>query len=188
MYIYRAYLNDGRSYIGQTTDFEKRKKSHKKCSVRGTSKFYKAIANYGFDSFNWDIIEEVDDSVADERERYWIEYYDAYNSGFNSQTGGVNRYKLSDDAKSKIGDANRGRKRTEETIQKMKESHTGKPSGAKGKKWSEESKQRVRGRESTFKGKHHTAESIQKNKEAHLGKYKGMHWKVENGKRVWYSE
>lgn len=78
--------NTGQIYIGQSKNIEMRFNSH--CYV---SKIDLDIANNGRDNFDFIIIEELDESQLDEREKYWISYYDTYQNDFhyNSQPGGV---------------------------------------------------------------------------------------------------
>jgi len=49
---------------------------------------YKAFNKYGIENFTFEEIEQVDNSILDEREKYWIEYYDSYFNGYNSTLGG----------------------------------------------------------------------------------------------------
>ena len=51
-------------------------------------KFHKALRKYGKDNFTQEIIEEVDDKLLDEREIYWIRFYDSFKHGYNSTVGG----------------------------------------------------------------------------------------------------
>lgn len=73
-------------YIGQTKDFERRKREHYNHGYNRVNKvLYSAMKKYGNDNFIMEKIEEVKDEKANEREQYWIEYYDAKNQekGYN---------------------------------------------------------------------------------------------------------
>lgn len=48
----------------------------------------KAIEELGKENFFIETIEECDEDVLDEREQYWINYYDSFNSGYNNTLGG----------------------------------------------------------------------------------------------------
>ena len=86
--IYKATCKTtGLSYIGQTINLQSRIKQHWYDRKDGT-KFHTALLQYGRDDFEWSIIEECDESLLDERERYWIEYYNTYNEGYNTDKGG----------------------------------------------------------------------------------------------------
>lgn len=77
-------------YIGQTVGkIEHRFKEHKNAAVRGCDyKFHRAIRKYGIENFIIEQIEECDNSILDDREVYWIKYYDSYHKGYNSTKGG----------------------------------------------------------------------------------------------------
>lgn len=47
-----------------------------------------AIRKYGAESFIVEEIEQCKNNKLDERERYWISYYDSYKNGYNLTTGG----------------------------------------------------------------------------------------------------
>lgn len=86
---------NGKVYIGQTIQSIK-DRWYRHCGKSGLSKaemnthFKRAILKYGKESFNIEILEEVDSSKLDEREKYYIKLYDSYNSGYNSTMGGQN--------------------------------------------------------------------------------------------------
>ena len=89
--IYKATnIINGKSYIGQTTNFVVRKSYHKRlkgqCWV-----FYRAIKKYGFNNFKWEIIEEdIDEDELDEKEIYYIAKFGTYvgDGGYNLTHGG----------------------------------------------------------------------------------------------------
>lgn len=99
-YIYK-YENkiNGKVYIGQTNNIQKRKNGHKSCSFNPKSNdynipFHSAIRKYGLNSFNFTILEEIDDSknqnYVNDREKYYIEQYQSLISlnGYNVSQGG----------------------------------------------------------------------------------------------------
>ena len=43
----------------------------------------KAIRKYGKENFTIELIEEVETDKLDEREVYWISFYNSYNDGYN---------------------------------------------------------------------------------------------------------
>ena len=49
---------------------------------------HKAIFKYGKDNFTFEVIEEVPKQQLNEREKYWIKYYNSYTDGYNSTKGG----------------------------------------------------------------------------------------------------
>ena len=49
---------------------------------------YRAMRKYGVEHFKHEVVEECDDTLLDEREKYWISYFDSYNNGYNQTLGG----------------------------------------------------------------------------------------------------
>lgn len=49
---------------------------------------YKAFIKYGIDNFIFEEVEEVQNELLDEREKYWIKFYNSYYDGYNSTIGG----------------------------------------------------------------------------------------------------
>lgn len=89
-----------KSYIGQSVDIYRRWKQHKKIG-RGLSEvkyqrnkndpLYRAINKYGVDNFVFEIVEECKDELLDEREMYWIDYFNTttfHGNGYNQTLGG----------------------------------------------------------------------------------------------------
>lgn len=81
-------------YIGQSSNIEHRKQSHinnsqNKNYKEYNSKLYLAFRKYGLEKFSFEIIEVLSDcSLLNEREKYWIDYYDSYKNGYNGNPGG----------------------------------------------------------------------------------------------------
>ena len=92
-YIYKISndIND-KVYIGKTTfNIEKRWNEHCNDSTKVRCKnkpLYRAFNKYGITHFRVEAIEECDDEKLNERESYWIEYYDSYYYGYNATLGG----------------------------------------------------------------------------------------------------
>lgn len=96
--IYKATnLVNNKVYIGQTTQtLQDRIYHHKKDSYRTDRPkvyFHNAIFKYGIDNFKFEVIEYCDNvEMLNEREIYWISYYDSTNKdkGYNLDSGGRN--------------------------------------------------------------------------------------------------
>ena len=78
-------------YIGQAVDVYKRWNEHCKCGLGidtpPGNKLYKAIQEYGLENFTFELIEECSSSKLNEKEKYFIELYQADTYGYNSNKG-----------------------------------------------------------------------------------------------------
>ena len=92
--IYKATnLINGKSYIGQTRQsLTKRQNSHFHNAFTKNQPFvfYQALRKYGKENFTWTIIEDNIKDLAqlNEREKYWIAYYNTFQNGYNMTSGG----------------------------------------------------------------------------------------------------
>lgn len=89
-YIYKiTNIVSGKSYIGQTImsiqDRMNKHYSHAKVATTGTDY---AIQKYGRENFKVEQICECAEANLDDLERYYIQYYDTYNNGYNLTIGG----------------------------------------------------------------------------------------------------
>lgn len=78
-------------YIGQGVDVAKRFKEHAKCGLGidtpAGNKLYKAMQEYGIWNFSWELLEQVPREQLNEKEKYYIDLYQSYDYGYNSQRG-----------------------------------------------------------------------------------------------------
>jgi hypothetical protein len=96
-------ISTGKKYIGQTIQkIQYRINDHFCRSSNSQYKFHRAIKKYGKNNFIYGVIEECDFSVINDREMYWINIFDTFKNGYNSDTGGMNGRLLSEETKSKI--------------------------------------------------------------------------------------
>ena len=94
-YIY-TITNDitNKVYVGQTINPQERWYKHKNEakhieSLPYKSHLYNAMNAYGIDNFSFEIVEECDCEVLDEKERYWIQKLDTLEpNGYNISNGG----------------------------------------------------------------------------------------------------
>lgn len=80
------------SYIGQSTDCCERWKQHCKNGLGignalNENQLYKSMQKDGLYNFTFEILEECDKSLLDEKEKYYIELYDTYKYGLNGTRG-----------------------------------------------------------------------------------------------------
>ena len=108
IYMHKNKIN-GKRYIGQTNqkrlEDRWRKGAGYKPKNNHSSKFYNAIQKYGWENFEHIILEDNIKTLeqANEREQYWISYYDTFNNdekGYNMTSGGGSVL-MSDEAKLK---------------------------------------------------------------------------------------
>lgn len=89
---------NGKSYIGQTIQNVK-ERFYQHCAIKCSQAvlnmaIHRAINKYGKTNFTIEVIEEIESTNLNDREKYWIEYYDSYNNGYNSTKGGQGGIKL----------------------------------------------------------------------------------------------
>lgn len=147
-YIYQIInLENQKSYIGFASNFYNRMKRHFDDFHRieypkiQNSKFYRAIRKYGVENFVVKILEQPLVQDLPEREKYWINFFNTCNNGYNMTNGGNGgdlftnnpnkeiirkKYslakkgiKISEEHKFKISVANKGKKLSEETKRRM---------------------------------------------------------------------
>ena len=100
IYAYRKKSNQKIVYIGQTVNLQERHYRHiKHDPFNENLKEYeyplsRGIRKYGEDEYELIILEEnVKKEELNEKEKYWIAFYDTYFNGYNQSTGGSNPVK-----------------------------------------------------------------------------------------------
>ena len=86
--IYKITNPTNKIYIGKSKDIEYRWKqySYKKCTQQ--RKLYNSLQKYGVENHYFEVIEECDENLLNEREIYWIKEYTSVESGLNLSYGG----------------------------------------------------------------------------------------------------
>ena len=97
-------LVNGKVYIGQSTNMERRWKDHKRMfnykddgSLKYNYPLYCAFRKYGEENFKFEIIEECSEEELNEKEILYIKQYNSYvrwenSKGYNQTIGGENNY------------------------------------------------------------------------------------------------
>ena len=87
--IYKHTAPSGNIYIGQTCKNPNYRWSNGN-GYKHAPKFWNAIKKYGWNNITHEIIESgiKEQKIANEREIYWIKFYDSYKHGYNATLGG----------------------------------------------------------------------------------------------------
>ena len=100
IYAYKKKDNNKIVYVGQTTDIISRHKQHIKYdpfNINNKEFDYplsRGIRKYGEDMYELIILEDnLKKEQLNEREIYWIKFYNTYYNGYNQSTGGSNPVK-----------------------------------------------------------------------------------------------
>lgn len=181
-----TYRPDGRKYVGSGLDCHGRRKSHvSKAKAKSGDYFQKQLSLLEIENFDFEILEECDPIIRLEREKHYIILFNSvYPNGFNmieDPTRGWDylftaaiRKRLSDarklrvtkqETRDKISLAMKGRKFSEETINRMLIASTGHRRNV-GRKMSDEEKVRI---SKLHKGKVYSEETRRKISIATIG-------------------
>lgn len=123
-------LIDGKVYIGQTVNYNKRKKRHLSSLENGNhhnEHLQRAFDKYGEDSFKIELIKKCNIEELDKLERYYIKELDACNhdKGYNMMYGGQRYRNFTKEVRLKMSEAGKGRKFTNEHKKKISLAHKG---------------------------------------------------------------
>ena len=144
--IYKITSPSGKIYIGQTTNFTKRKNYYKNGAKPYQIRVHNSLQKYGYDAHSILLIEECLVENLNERERYWQDFYDVIGeNGLNCRLTATNDKSgfLSESSKNKLSIAKKkvvidgewrekfaydwsGKNHSEETKRKMSDSAKGK--------------------------------------------------------------
>lgn len=91
---------NGKKYIGQSVNIERRRKEHFNWPSK-YSKFDNHLIKMGLEAFDFTILEQCEISQLDEREKYWINYYNSIEEGYNLVEGGQS-YRGEDNIQAKL--------------------------------------------------------------------------------------
>jgi group I intron endonuclease len=143
--IYKITNPKGEIYIGCSQNIPVRWMNYKNSSKTAKQpKLNMSFETYGFENHIFEIIEDVENLLS-QKEKYWIEFYNSYNKGLNSNPGGggveahnENTKKLiSEKGKLNVGKRKnshwKGKNRSEENKFKLSQSKKGKPIPANNK-------------------------------------------------------
>lgn len=86
--VYKITLIEtGQIYIGKSVDVERRWRDHIRRGIGADKRtdqiLYDAFEKYGVHNFTFEILEEAPAAELNEREKYWIDYFESNKFGFN---------------------------------------------------------------------------------------------------------
>ena len=80
-------LKNNMCYVGQSANIAERWRQHIKRGVGAETptrnKLYTAMKTYGVENFTFEVIEECERSLLNERESYWQDYFKAKEFGYS---------------------------------------------------------------------------------------------------------
>ena len=84
---------NGDCYVGQSINIEHRWARHKTIGKNYNVNYinialYKAFYEFGIENFDFSIIEICNKEKLNEREIYWIKYFNSFKNGYNMTSGG----------------------------------------------------------------------------------------------------
>jgi group I intron endonuclease len=148
--IYKITNPQGKIYIGCSTNLEKRKFKYSYIDCKSQPKLYESLNTFGWENHVWEIIKECFEEQLFDLEKYYINEYNSYNEGLNSNPGGYGITHHTEKTKSqisktkkgwipseergkKISNKIKGRKYTNEHKSKISKQTKGKSKGLKGR-------------------------------------------------------
>jgi group I intron endonuclease len=81
--IYKIKNPNGKVYIGQTIDYDRRLKSYQKYRCKNQLKLYNSLIKYGLETHTFQFLESCLETQLNERERFWQEHYNSLLDGLN---------------------------------------------------------------------------------------------------------
>lgn len=107
--IYKITNPNGKIYVGQSINIKKRFTDYK-YPKKNQTKIYYSIEKYGYLNHTFEVIEECETEILNERERYWQDYYDVLNKGLNCRLTETNDKTgfFSEESKLKISASKKG--------------------------------------------------------------------------------
>lgn len=86
-------IKDGKIYIGQSTDIKTRWSNHIKAALKidsiAHSRVHDAMGEEGIWNFTFELLEQCPKEKLNEREKYYIEFYQSNTYGYNKTAGGA---------------------------------------------------------------------------------------------------
>lgn len=180
--VYKITSPSGKIYIGESSNIKNRKYSYRTGRCEKQIKIHLSILKYGWELHSFEVLEICSREDLKKIERYWQDFYDSTGvNGLNCQLTGTNELKgrLSDDAKKKISEFNKGKIITQKHRDAISKFN-------KGKKLSNEHKEKIG---NASRGKYVSEETKQKLRDINTGKNKSKETleKMSLAMKKWHS-
>lgn len=107
-------ISNKKAYIGQSNDIERRFREHQTKDESSRIPIDVAIKKYGIHAFTYEILEECPIEKLNEREQFWIKYYNTVKEGYNCSEGG---------AQQSVGENNGRSKLTKDDVIKIRKAY-----------------------------------------------------------------
>jgi group I intron endonuclease len=107
--IYKITSPKGRIYVGQSNDIKKRWEYYTKLKCNQQRKIYNSLKKYGIENHKFEIIEECDLSLLNEREIYWGNFYNSLSKNNLNLKLGNSRGKISEETRQKMSNSQKGK-------------------------------------------------------------------------------
>ena len=132
--IYKITSPSGKVYIGQSVNIIKRFYAYKSIATKQQPILHHSFIKYGVENHKFEVIEECEVHLLNERERYWQEYYEAIGKNglncmyvnTNEKRAVISQYTIE---KHKFYSGKNhpswGKKRTPEVIKRIREANIG---------------------------------------------------------------
>lgn len=164
IYLIRNKVN-GKVYVGQSVNIEKRWAEHMKYSPKKSKSSLKmSVIKHGVDAFELVILEQCSHELFDAREVHWMDHFDSIKSGYNMVPGGQRGRIATPEFRKQSGDYSRGKPVSKERCEKIRKANLGKTH-------TPETKAKL---SAINKGKVKSAEAIEKHRESLKNYYKNM--------------
>lgn len=170
--IYKITSPTNKIYIGQSVDIERRWNNHKSMPISDKGHLlYNSFLSHGVDSHKFEILERCSKEMLNEREIYYIEKYQTFDTehGLNLTKGGDSKVVFSKKTLQKMSEAKKGvrpkhligYKHSKETRDILREKSMGNKNWL-GKNHSEETKEKIRQAKLGTKASKETREKLSK--------------------------
>lgn len=123
--IYKITNPEGKIYIGQSIDIDRRFREYKRIQKRSAGrKIINSLKKYGVNKHIFEVVEECSIDQLHKREYYWKQYYSSVENGLNCDYFDNSGGPRSEETKRRISEGVKGKKRSEITKQKLRKPKT----------------------------------------------------------------